>query len=124
MCNCPAFIFFVWFWLSPIWSSICTYSVFIPNKCIESNKIFSSKSLIVLLQEFIDDGKGHVAGIRSVTVKWTKDETGRWKMEEVPDSEKVWLIVNGSAQQIDVQYDKEFLFEEIQNFTVEYIIGL
>jgi hypothetical protein len=40
-----------------------------------------------------------------VTVKWTKDETGRWKMEEVPDSEKVWLIVNGSAQWIDVQYD-------------------
>jgi glutamate synthase (NADPH/NADH) len=43
----------------------------------------------VLLQEFIDDGKGHVAGIRAVTVNWTKDETGRWKMEEVPDSEKV-----------------------------------
>jgi len=77
----------------------CCYSVVIPNKCIESNKIFSSKSLnVVLLQEFIDDGKGHVAGIRSVTVNWTKDETGRWKMEEVPGSEKVGLIVNGSAQ--------------------------
>lgn len=124
MCNCP-FIFFIWFWLSPIWSSIHTYSVVIPNKCIESNKIFSSKSLnVVLLQEFIDDGKGHVAGIRSVTVNWTKDETGRWKMEEVPGSEKVGLIVNGSAQWTDVQYDIEFLFEEIQNFTVEYIIDL
>jgi glutamate synthase (NADPH/NADH) len=43
----------------------------------------------MLLQEFIDDGKGHVAGIRCVTVNWMKDETGRWKMEEVPDSEKV-----------------------------------
>ncbi|KAJ4436798.1 hypothetical protein ANN_16930 [Periplaneta americana] len=40
--------------------------------------------------EFIDDGNGHVAGIRSVTVNWTKDDTGRWKMEEVPDSEKIY----------------------------------
>lgn len=44
----------------------------------------------ILSKEFIDDGKGHVAGIRSVTVNWTKDETGRWKMEEVPDSEKIY----------------------------------
>ncbi|GFG41054.1 hypothetical protein Cfor_06824, partial [Coptotermes formosanus] len=44
----------------------------------------------ILSKEFIDDGKGHVAGIRSVTVNWTKDETGRWKMEEVPGSEKVY----------------------------------
>jgi len=57
---------------------------------LKVKKIFSSISLnVVLLQEFIDDGKGHVAGIRSVTVNWTKDETGRWKMEEMPDSEKV-----------------------------------
>lgn len=43
-----------------------------------------------LSKEFIDDGNGHVAGIRSVTVNWTKDNTGRWKMEEVPDSEKIY----------------------------------
>ncbi|PNF31497.1 Glutamate synthase [NADH], amyloplastic [Cryptotermes secundus] len=43
-----------------------------------------------LSKEFVDDGKGHIAGIRSVTVNWTKDETGRWKMEEVPGSEKVY----------------------------------
>jgi NADPH-dependent glutamate synthase beta subunit-like oxidoreductase len=48
---------------------------------------------VVLLQEFIDSGNGHVAGIRSVTVNWTKDETGRWKMEEVPGSEKVFLLI-------------------------------
>lgn len=101
------------------------YFVVITNMCIESKQIFSSKSRnVVLLQEFIDDGKGHVAGIRTVIVNWTKDETGRWKMEEVPDSEKVWLIVNGNEQWIYVQYDGEFLFEEIQNFTVDYIIGL
>lgn len=44
----------------------------------------------ILSKEFIDDGKGHIAGIRTVTVSWTKDETGRWKMEEMPDSEKVY----------------------------------
>lgn len=37
----------------------------------------------------MDDGNGHVAGIKTVQVSWTKDEVGRWKMEEVPNSEKV-----------------------------------
>ena len=45
------------------------------------------------LQEFIDDGNGNVAGIRTVKVSWTKDETGRWKMDEIPDSEVVSLKV-------------------------------
>ena len=89
ICHFPAFVFFDMI-LSAILFYIHIYFVIIPNKYIETNKIFSFKSLnVVLLQEFIDDGKGHVAGIRSVTVNWTKDETGRWKMEEVPDSEKV-----------------------------------
>lgn len=41
-------------------------------------------------KEFLDDGKGHVSGIRTVSVEWTKDENGRWKMDEVPNSEKVY----------------------------------
>ncbi|XP_046391906.1 glutamate synthase [NADH] isoform X1 [Ischnura elegans] len=41
-------------------------------------------------KEFIDNGKGHVSGIRTVQVCWTKDEvTGRWKMDEVEGSEKI-----------------------------------
>lgn len=43
----------------------------------------------LLLQEFLDDGNGRVCGIKTVLVNWTKDETGRWKMDEVPNSEKV-----------------------------------
>ncbi|XP_033228297.1 putative glutamate synthase [NADPH] isoform X2 [Belonocnema kinseyi] len=43
-----------------------------------------------LSKEFLDDGKGHVSGIRTVTVEWTKDDQGRWKMDEVPNSEKVF----------------------------------
>nr|XP_014291761.1 glutamate synthase [NADH], amyloplastic isoform X1 [Halyomorpha halys] len=50
-------------------------------------RIFSTLS-----KEFIDDGNGNVAGIRTVKVNWTKDETGRWKMEEVPGSE---VIIKG-----------------------------
>lgn len=42
-----------------------------------------------LSKEFLDDGKGNVTGIKTVNVKWTKDEAGRWKMDEVPNSEKV-----------------------------------
>ncbi|CAB0001855.1 unnamed protein product [Nesidiocoris tenuis] len=44
----------------------------------------------VLSKEFIDDGNGNVAGIRTVQVKWVKDDTGRWVMSEVPDSEKIY----------------------------------
>jgi glutamate synthase (NADPH/NADH) len=31
-----------------------------------------------------------VKGIKTVLVSWSKDETGRWKMDEVPNSEKVY----------------------------------
>ncbi|XP_053987028.1 uncharacterized protein LOC128880703 isoform X1 [Hylaeus volcanicus] len=42
-----------------------------------------------LSKEFLDDGNGHVSGIKTVTVSWTM-ENGRWKMEEVAGSEKVY----------------------------------
>lgn len=45
-----------------------------------------------ILQEFIDDGNGHISGIKTVKVNWTKDEAGRWKMDEVPNSEHVYSI--------------------------------
>lgn len=40
-------------------------------------------------QEFLDDGNGNVNGILTVLVDWVKDDAGRWKMEEIPGSEKV-----------------------------------
>nr|XP_031844149.1 putative glutamate synthase [NADPH] isoform X1 [Nomia melanderi] len=42
-----------------------------------------------LSKEFLDDGNGHVSGIKTVTVSWAM-ENGRWKMETVPGSEKVY----------------------------------
>ena len=38
-----------------------------------------------LPQEFIDDGNGNVAGVKTVLVNWAKDPTnGHWVMNEEP----------------------------------------
>lgn len=44
----------------------------------------------VLSKEFVDDGKGAVAGVKTVKVKWEKDLSGRWIMNEIPDSQKIF----------------------------------
>jgi len=44
----------------------------------------------ILSKEFLDDGNGHVTGIRTVQVEWTKDDKGRWNMKEVAGSEKTF----------------------------------
>jgi NAD(P)H-dependent glutamate synthase small subunit len=44
----------------------------------------------VLSKEFISDGNGNLSGIRTVSVDWTKDESGRFQMHEVEGSEKEW----------------------------------
>ncbi|XP_022241836.1 putative glutamate synthase [NADPH] [Limulus polyphemus] len=46
------------------------------------------RNFCILSKEFLDDGQGHVAGIRTVNVKWTKDATGRWSMQELPNSSR------------------------------------
>ncbi|XP_014214359.1 putative glutamate synthase [NADPH] isoform X1 [Copidosoma floridanum] len=43
-----------------------------------------------LSKEFLDDGNGHISGIKTVNVEWTKDDVGGWKMDQVPNSEKVY----------------------------------
>ncbi|CAK9821685.1 Glutamate synthase [NADH] [Anthophora retusa] len=42
-----------------------------------------------LSKEFLDDGNGHVSGIKTISVSWTM-ENGRWKMEEIPGTEKIY----------------------------------
>ncbi|KAJ8958827.1 hypothetical protein NQ318_019589 [Aromia moschata] len=44
----------------------------------------------IMTQEFLDNGKGHVEGVKTVNVEWKKDDTGRWQMNQVPNSEKVF----------------------------------
>lgn len=43
----------------------------------------------VLSKEFIDDGHGNVAGVKTVQVQWTNDN-GKFSMQEVPGSEKTY----------------------------------
>ncbi|KAF8201622.1 NADPH-dependent glutamate synthase [Pholiota molesta] len=39
-------------------------------------------------KDFVLDDEGKLKGLNTVRVEWTKDSGGRWKMEEVPGSEK------------------------------------
>ena len=43
----------------------------------------------ILSKEFIEDS-GKVAGIRTVRVKWSKGEDGRFEMQEIPGTEEEW----------------------------------
>ena len=44
----------------------------------------------ILSKEFIDDGNGRVAGIRTVRIDWTRDADGGMKMNEIPGSQQEW----------------------------------
>ncbi|KIY64888.1 NADPH-dependent glutamate synthase [Cylindrobasidium torrendii FP15055 ss-10] len=39
-------------------------------------------------KDFVVDDDGKLQGLNTVRVEWTKDSGGRWKMEEIPGSEK------------------------------------
>ncbi|KAG8767917.1 glutamate synthase [NADH] [Ceratobasidium sp. 428] len=39
-------------------------------------------------KDFVVDDEGKLKGLNTVRVEWTKDSGGRWKMEEVPGSQK------------------------------------
>lgn len=44
----------------------------------------------ILSKEFISDGNGNLAGIKTVNVEWTKDDKGQFQMHEIEGSEKEW----------------------------------
>ncbi|MDA0990314.1 MAG: glutamate synthase small subunit [Verrucomicrobia bacterium] len=48
------------------------------------------REFAILSKAFVDDGSGHVAGVRTVDVAWQKDEAGRWNMAERAGSEREW----------------------------------
>ena len=39
---------------------------------------------LVCCQEFLVNDEGHVTGVSTVLVDWTKDATGRWVMKQRP----------------------------------------
>jgi NAD(P)H-dependent glutamate synthase small subunit len=44
----------------------------------------------ILTKEFVDDGKGHVAGVRTVNIDWSTPTEGGPPWTEIDGSEKVW----------------------------------
>jgi len=45
----------------------------------------------ILTKEFIDNGAGRVAAVRTVEVSWKRDEqSGKWQMSERPGTERTW----------------------------------
>lgn len=46
------------------------------------------REFCISTKEFVTDEDGVVKGLNTVRVEWTKDSGGRWKMEEVPGSER------------------------------------
>jgi glutamate synthase (NADPH) small chain len=46
------------------------------------------REFTILSKEFLDDGKGNVKGIKTVRVRWTKQD-GRMNMEEIAGSEQI-----------------------------------
>jgi glutamate synthase (NADPH/NADH) small chain len=47
------------------------------------------RTFALLSKEFLDDGRGHVAGVRTVQIDWSKP-TDKAPFTEVPGSEKTW----------------------------------
>jgi len=46
------------------------------------------REFCISTKEFVVDEEGKLKGLETVRVEWTKDSGGRWKMEEVPGSQK------------------------------------
>ncbi|KAG8897871.1 glutamate synthase [NADH] [Tulasnella sp. 403] len=46
------------------------------------------REFCISTKDFVVDEDGKLQGLNTVRVEWTKDSAGRWKMEEVPGSEK------------------------------------
>jgi glutamate synthase (NADPH/NADH) small chain len=44
----------------------------------------------LLTKAFLVDDQGRLRGVKSVSVDWRKDDSGAWKMLEVPGSEREW----------------------------------
>lgn len=50
--------------------------------------IVDPREFCISTKDFVLDEQGKLCGLNTVRVEWTKDSGGRWKMEEVPGSEK------------------------------------
>jgi len=83
------------------------------------------RQFCLLSKEFLGDSQGHVAGVRTVGVEWTR-HNGRWEMSEVPGSEKVWpaqLVLLAMGFLGPEQYVSDLLevgYDERSNYRAEH----
>lgn len=79
----------------------------------------------VLTKEFVGED-GNVTGVKTVEVKWNRSEDGRWNMEEVAGSEKVWqadLIMLSMGFTGPEHYVSDAIkldYDERSNYKAEY----
>ncbi len=80
----------------------------------------------LLSKEFLKDDDGNLKGVKTVEVQWTKSDDGKWSMDEVEGSEKVWpaqLILLAMGFLGPEQYVPESLKLEVDdrsNFQAEH----
>lgn len=46
------------------------------------------REFCIMSQDFVDDGEGHVKGINTIRVEWTKSATGGWDMKKLEGTEE------------------------------------
>lgn len=73
--------------LQPI-SETVTYTSFFEDRWSLIGHFPDPREYCISTKEFVVDEEGKLKGLNTVRVEWTKDSGGRWKMEEVPGSEK------------------------------------
>jgi len=85
------------------------------------------RNYCILSKAFTDDGNGNVSAVTTIDVNWTREqETGQWKMEEVPGSEKQWkadLVLLAMGFLGPEQYVSDSLnieYDERSNYRAEY----
>lgn len=48
------------------------------------------RTYLISTKRFVGDEHGHVKELHTVDIEWVKDETGRFQLREIPDTERVW----------------------------------
>jgi NAD(P)H-dependent glutamate synthase small subunit len=70
------------------------------------------RAYCVMSKEFVGEDDGSVAGIRTVQVEWVKDDAGKWKLNELPGTDKFWkaqLVLLAMGFKGPEQYVSEML---------------
>jgi NAD(P)H-dependent glutamate synthase small subunit len=108
----------------PLWPLI--YRVDYGHEEAEQRFGRDPRDYCVLTKEFVGDAEGNVAGVKTVEVKWDKSDDGRWNMEEIAGSEKIWeadLVMLSMGFVGPEQYVTDALavdYDERSNYKAEY----